>query len=285
MAIPVPSIVENLDETEYHADPVEGGSLSYTGMKQLLKSPAHYRYYMDAPREPKPAFDAGHIIHALVLGTPLNVIELPYADYRTAAAREERDAAYASGLIPVKPGELDPLKEIAEAVLTDTLARPLFETSLPAELSLFAPHPDFDGVTIRGRVDKIAQIGEDPVLVDLKTCQDSAPAEFARDIANFGYYLQAVVYANLWAWTHPGEPQPEMLFVAVAKTKPHLVSVNRIGMQYEDLGAMHFARAVERYAEGKRTGQWPGYAPTVWEQEPPAWLLHLEDDAQTEIII
>ena len=39
--------VGGMDEATYHADPVQGGSLSYSGMKQLLKSPAHYRHYMD----------------------------------------------------------------------------------------------------------------------------------------------------------------------------------------------------------------------------------------------
>ena len=64
--INVPCAVENLPENIYHADPVQGGSVSYTGMKEILKSPAHYRHYMDTPRTEKPAFDYGHIVHALV---------------------------------------------------------------------------------------------------------------------------------------------------------------------------------------------------------------------------
>lgn len=284
MSVEVPSLVLDLPEAEYHADPVEGGSLSYSGMKQLLKSPAHYRHYMDAPRVEKKVFDEGTIIHSLVLGTPLNVVELPYSDYRSKDARAARDEAYAAGLIPVKPGELDPLTTIAEAVLAYPEARALFETDLPAEVSLFAPDP-VTGVTIRGRVDKVAQVDGNTVLVDLKTCQDADPAEFRKNIAQFGYYLQSAVYTRLWSWTHEDTPPPEMRFVAVSKTAPHLVSVHRMGLEFDELGEIQMRRAIDRYKTGVETGEWPGYLPIVWEQSPPAWLLAAEESEELEIIL
>lgn len=135
--ISTPSLIAGLDEATYHADPVVGGSLSYTGMKQLLKSPAHYRHYMDAPREEKAVFDAGHIIHALVLGTDLGVVEIPAHTLAsngaasTTVAKQFIAEARLDGLTPVKASELEPLREIAEAVLADGQARALFETDSP----------------------------------------------------------------------------------------------------------------------------------------------------------
>ena len=277
--INVPCAIENLPENIYHADPVQGGSLSYSGMKEILKSPAHYRHYMDTPRVEKPAFDYGHIVHALVLGTDLQVVELPFTDYRTKAAREARDDVYAAGNTPLKEGELDPLKEVAEAVLAHPTARALFENDGATELSMFAPDPT-TGVWVRGRADKVSQWDDATVLVDLKTTPDADPREFNRKgIAGFRYYLQAHVYGQLWKWTHDGQPTPEMLFVAVSKTEPHLVSVNRLDWAYEDLGQTAMRTALDTYKWCLNTGEWPGYPTEISLLEPPAWLIYEDDEA------
>ena len=283
-----PSLVLDMPEDVYHADPVEGGSLSYTGMKELLKSPAHYRHYVDEPRVEKPAFDAGHIVHALVLGTPLNVTEIPLSVLAsngaasTKAAKEFIAEARLDGLIPVKASEMDPLREIAEAVLAYEPSRALFEQDGPAEVSMFAPDPE-SGVWIRGRADKLATVNDETVLVDLKTTLSADPQEFNRKaIAAFRYYLQATVYTNLWHWLDPDRPRTEMLFVAVSKTAPHLVSVNRVDWVYEDIGETHMRRAIDRYQAGIETGEWPGYAPIIHDATCPSWLME-DDEEEIEI--
>lgn len=283
--INVPCAVENLPENIYHADPVQGGSLSYTGMKELLKSPAHYRHYMDSPRVEKPAFDAGHIVHALVLGTPLDVTVIPSellasnGSASTKAARQFIEEARLDGLIPVKAGDLEPLERVAEAVLAHPTARTLFEHDGPTELSMFVPDP-VTGVWMRGRADKVSQWEGETVLVDLKTTPDADPREFNRSaVAKFRYYLQAHVYGQLWKWTHDGQPTPEMLFVAVSKTEPHLVSVNRLDWAYEDLGQKAMRTALNTYKACMTSGEWPGYANEISLLEPPAWLIYENDEA------
>ena len=268
-----------MPESVYHGDPVQGGSLSYTGMKEILKSPAHYRHYMDTPRIEKPAFDYGHIVHALVLGTDLQVVELPFTDYRTKASREARDDVYAAGNTPLKEGELDPLKEVAEAVLAHPTARALFENDGATELSMFAPDP-VTGVWVRGRADKVSEWEGETILVDLKTTPDADPREFNRGaVAKFRYYLQAHVYGQLWKWTHEGQPTPEMLFVAVSKTEPHLVSVNRLDWAYDDLGQTAMRTALNSYKACVNAGEWPGYPTEVSLLEPPTWLIYENDEA------
>ena len=281
--ITAPCLVEGLDEDTYHADPVEGGSLSYTGMKELLKSPAHFRHYMDQPRVEKKVFDAGHIVHALVLGTPLNVVEIPESVLAsngaatTKAAKEFVAAARLDGLIPVKAHELEPLHATAEAVLAYMPARELFEGEGPTELSMFTPDPA-SGVWLRGRADKVADVEGETVLVDLKTCLDADPQAFNRQsVAKFGYYLQAVVYSRLYAQI-TGTPAPEMRFVAVTKTAPHLVSDNTIDWAYEDLGEKAMRTAITRYKAGVETGTWPGYPEELTTLTPPAYLIYDQDE-------
>ena len=284
--INVACAVENLPENIYHADPVQGGSVSYTGMKELLKSPAHYRHYMDSPRVQKPASDEGHIVHALVLGTPLDVTVIPSeilasnGATSTKAAKQFIEEARLDGLTPVKAGDLEPLERVAEAVLAHPTARVLFEHEGPTELSMFAPDP-VTGVWVRGRADKVSEWEGETILVDLKTTPDADPREFNRGaVARFRYYLQAAVYGWLYQATNPMPVSvPEMLFVAVSKTEPHLVSVNRLDWAYDDLGQTAMRTALNTYKACMNTGEWPGYPTEVSLLEPPTWLIYENDEA------
>lgn len=285
LEISTPSAVINMPEKVYHADPVKSGSLSYTGMKQLLKSPAHYRHYIDQPREEKKVFDIGTIVHALVLGTPLDVTVIPeklLASNGAASTKAARDfiaEARADGFIPIKADELIPLEEIAESVLAYPTARALFEHDGPTEYSMFAPDPD-SGVWIRGRADKVSEFENKTVLVDLKTAPSADPKEFTQQVAAFRYDLQAWVYGNLYQQTAIEAVEiPEMLFVAVSKTAPHLVSVNRVDWAFEALAEQSMKIAINRYQDGQDTGNWPGYAEGVHLLEPPAWLIYENDEA------
>lgn len=280
-------VYEDVPEAEYHADTaVPGGSLSYSGMKQLLKSPAHYRHYMDAPRVEKKAFDAGHIIHAMVLGTGLDVTVIPDGLLAANGAASTKEAkqfvaeARLDGLIPVKQAELDPLQDIAEAVLAHDVARALFENDGPTELSMFAVDEP-SGVWVRGRADKVSELDGDLVLVDLKTTPDADPREFNRQLARFQYFLQAHVYSWLAQTTGVTETIPEMVFVAVSKTEPHTVSVTRLDWLYMDLGKQQMRLAVDRYKACMESGVWPAY-PTISELSPPAWMI-ADDDEEIEI--
>ena len=66
-----PGIYAGIDETVYHADsdlaPELGRSLSQSGAKTLLASPARFAWERDHGRPPKDAYDLGTLVHALVL--------------------------------------------------------------------------------------------------------------------------------------------------------------------------------------------------------------------------
>ncbi len=75
---------------------------------------------------------------------------------------------------------------------------------------------------------------------------------------------------------------PGMLFVAVSKTEPYLVSVNSLDWMYDDLGTKAMREAIRRYQDGVLTGDWPGYTEQVTELTPPSYLVY-EDDEEIEI--
>lgn len=275
--VTVPGIYE-LTDAVYHADPVEGGSLSSTGAKALLRSPARFRYDREHPVQKK-AYDLGHVVHAKVLGVGMDIVEVKYDSWRTRAAKTARAEAYLAGKIAMLTHELAPAVEMAEAVLAHPLARALFERPGQSEASLFATDPG-SGVVLRARIDHLPDATERrTICVDLKTAESAYPPDFRRSAADFGYDIQRAWYPHVLSLVR-GDHDPAFVFVVVEKCRPHLVSVIEMDPTFAEVGRTRMRRAIEIYRRCRDSGQWPGYAPVVHTIEPPVWLTYAEE-AQT----
>ena len=243
-----------LSEAEYHAHP----ALSYSVGKVLLRSPLHYRHAL-THREETTEFDVGHAIHALVLGVGADIVEIPYDSYRTQAARDARDEAYAAGKTPVKTAQLEPVRAAAEAVLSHPTARSWLELPGDVEVPLFATDPG-TGVEIRGKLDKLADLGGRPVPVDLKTVTDAREGPFFRAVRDYDYDLQAALYRHLVQLAGLGDPTPAVV-IAAEKVPPHDVAVFQLS--HEDIVAAGELKLRTVLARAKalrdQPDAWPGY--------------------------
>src|SRR5699024_9463999 len=118
-----------------------GRSLSATGAKTLLTNPARFAWERDNGRPEKRVFDLGTLAHALILGNPdRRVTVIDAYDWRTKAAREARDAAYAAGQVPVHRGDLRATVELRRAVRNHPLASAILSQGR-AEQSLYWTDP------------------------------------------------------------------------------------------------------------------------------------------------
>ena len=198
--------VYDLDEADYHRDPVPGGSLSFSSAKRLLppSCPALFAHEREHGRPNKATFDFGHAAHAAVLGVgaPLAVIDAP--DWRSKAAREERDAAYAAGLTPVLADEAAQVDGMVAALRRHPTASALLDpTCGKAEQSLFRQEPRH-GVWLRSRVDWLGEPDADGhlILADYKTTVSADPGAISRTVATYGYHAQHAWYTDqaCWAW-------------------------------------------------------------------------------------
>lgn len=273
--IDLPSLVAGMSDDEYRADPVPGGSLSSTGAKAILKSPAHYRWQIDHPRQ-STAFDIGHAVHALVLGVGMTVEVLDFDSYRTKAAQQARDEAASAGLAPILSGDYQPIVDMAEAVATHPGAIELFERDGAPEVSAFACDPE-TGVWLRARPDFLPDPGAGPTpIVDLKTSISADPKQFTRSAAEYGYDIQAELYRHVVSLAR-GDSATEFRFVVVEKTPPHLVSVVELDAEYAAIGRQRMRRAIETYRRCRETDEWPGYGAETHLIAPPRWLAYEED--------
>lgn len=276
-----PGVYPGVPELDYHArrfGPEE--SLSSTEAKRILEAPAVFRWYRDHPEPPKDAFDAGHVIHSLVLGTGLDLCVHDWPDLRSKAAREDVQEHRDAGEVPIKRELYLELASVADSVLMDPLAGPLFQGGTP-EQSIYATDPD-TGAWMRGRLDWVTDYDGQPAIVDLKTTGRSAiPSDFARDAASYDYALQREFYRLIWAQLGGGE-DVTFLHVVVSKQPPHLVSVIEFDLDFEMTGKARARRALDTYAECMESGEWPGIPPIIHRVGPPIWYV---DQEQEEIVI
>lgn len=283
-------LVHGIPDAEYHQMP----GLSATGMKAILRSPAHYRQKIDH-RVEKAAFDFGHAVHAKILGVGMDVAVIPdevLASNGAASTKAAKDFiadARANGLVPVKADTIAEIDAIAEAVLAHPKASPLLALPGDPEVSLFGNDPE-TGVPLRGRIDYLARVADDLVVnVDLKTTNDASRLKVSRTIADFGYDIQSEAYKHLLR-INGLDPAPTHL-IFVEKDPPHEVRVVQLAHpDWIDVGRTLMRRAIDRYAACIATDTWPGDDDTPGEADvidPPGFYLHqheLELDDDIEVV-
>lgn len=267
-----------LAENEYHADP----ALSSSRARRLLESPAKFHWGESHPEPSKAAFDLGTAVHSKVLGTGADTVAIPAGllatngAASTAAAKEFIAEARAKGLTPVKAEVAATVEAMTESVLAHPEARRLFEQSGNPEASVFATDPTTN-VDMRARFDYLPDFTvDDPWTVDLKTtAKSAAPEEFARTIANLGYYVQQEWYLHAYAIA-TGDFMARMKFVVVETDAPHLVGVYSLATEFAEMGRQKVQRALTTYAKCIESGVWPGYDTNPDPIQPPTWLMFQE---------
>lgn len=275
--VTMPPLVDGMSDDDYHADPVPGGSISSTGMKRLLRSPAAYRYAVDHPQAHSDAFDLGKVAHAKVLGTGADLVVVDADSWRTNAAKQQRDDARAAGKVPLLAADAERVDAMVDAVLAHPIAAALLAAEGQSEQSAFW-QDEATGVWCRARFDRRTRLANGrPVVVDLKTAVTAAPGDWGRHCHSFGYHVQASHY--LEAARHAaGDEDPAFLFIAVEKEAPHLVAVHELDAAALARGAELAHRARALYAHCTSTGDWPGYPPEVALVSLPPYAFRDRED-------
>lgn len=276
-----PCLVPVMSDEVYHGDPVEGGSLSSSGAKTLLKSPAHYQWSR-AHRVEKSTYDVGHAVHAKVLGVGMQAVVIPDSVLASNGAASTAEAkkfiaeARLAGQVPLKADVMAEVDAMVESVLSHPDARAVFERPGVAESSAFAPDPE-TGVWMRARPDFLPDRTERRTIIgDLKTAVSADPRDFDRTAADYGYDVQSVFYPEVVRNVR-GDDDVAFVFVIVEKTAPYLVSVCELVDDFPRVGRSKMRRALERFRECRETGEWPGYDRGVHGVSPPRWHVINEE--------
>lgn len=248
-----PGLYPDVLESQYHTD----SAVSQSGLKTLLECPARYKWQLDNPPPPKDVYDFGHAVHAKVLGTGLDVVEVEADTWQTKAAREAKVQAHAAGKVPLLTKDVTKVHAMAEVVLAHPAARAVLEAEGQSEVSAWWTDPE-TGVPCRGRFDRLTQMSDGtPTIVDLKTSPSAAPAKFAKSVYDFGYGAQQDMYVG--GHEVITGHRPEYVIVVVEKDAPHVTEVYTLDSIAVERGHWAIRDALALYVHCAETDTWPGY--------------------------
>lgn len=275
--------IYDMPDAEYHADPVPSGSLSNTEARRILNCPAKYKWFKGR-QEHKQEFEFGHAAHLAALGIGADVVVCDFDDWRTKAAKAERDEARAAGKSPVLAREWDTVQEMVAALHRHPIANTLLTSQGGrSEQSMFWQDTDpFSGrsIWLRGRLDRLpaVPVSGRMIVADYKTAASAESSAFARSAANFGYHMQAAWYID-GVRTLLGVDDPAFVFVVQERDAPYLVNVIELDATALDIGRARNRRAIDRFIECTDNDRWPGYSDGVELVSLPRWAELQEEQA------
>jgi hypothetical protein len=257
------------------------GGVNISTLKELGRSPLHYRHRLANPKESKP-LTLGSAAHCAVLE--------PERFDRDHAVWGERTE---SGRLRPRIGKAYEAFEVLNAhrkILTepeqvDALAmQAAVRSSAPAMRYLRAGEPEVtmqwvDEETCapcRGRADWITTDAGWPVIVGLKTARDCRPILFGNQAAKLGYHLQWAFYRDGFEKIHGKAPR--MVEIVVESVAPHDVAVYIIPAEIIEQGRAEYRDLLVRLADCKRANNWPGAVPGETHLTLPSWVYDSDDD-------
>lgn len=269
-----PGLHQNVPMAEYLAlDALGSSSLEWIGV-----SPRHFQYMSTAERGDTAATARGTAVHMAVLEPSAfkavytlepDVTLIGGASPRaTKAYKDEVAAMRAGGRIVLKRDDLDAIEDMAAAVWAHPHAAALLHRAPQREVTGVW---NVDGLLCRGRFDALGP----GVLADLKTTnklKDFSP----WTITKRGYYRQLAMQRD--GLKRLGHEIHHAFLIAVESSAPYDVGVFALDGPTLDVGWDECRRLMDRLAQCKRTGNWPGMYPDVQQaQLSDAVALQLPD--------
>lgn len=268
----IPGVYDISDEM-YHSDPVPGGSLSSSGARKLLppSCPAIFRYYATRPSPPRREFDFGHAAHKLVLGKGPDLAVVDAKDWRTKAAKEARDAAYAEGKVPILASEYRRAEAMARAVREHPIASAILDPEIGDPEQTLIWQDSQTGIWRRARLDWLpnGQSGRF-IVADYKTTVSANPDAIRKSVYSYGYHAQEDWYLDGVESLGLAE-DPAMVFIFQEKTPPYLITVIQIDPAARRAGRRMNRLAIDIYRQCRETGVWPGYTDDIPLISLPSW--------------
>lgn len=220
-----------------------------------------------------PAMVEGQVIDALVLGGPGSVerfVVVDADDWRTKAAREQRDEALAAGRIPVLASAMAEYARQASAVRTQLAARGIDLAGGDPQVTVVWTD---GGVRCRGRLDWLrVDDGGGAHVVELKRLSALHAHALARAVVERGYDIQMAAYTRGLEAVLPAVAGRVTWTWVTVELEPVVgVRLVRPTGAMRELGRVRWERAVSMWRECWERDEWPGWSDI--DLDPPAWEL------------
>ena len=259
-------IIFDMPNAAYHASE----AISKSGLDQIARSPAHYKYSPSA--NDSEALILGSAFHDFVLLPDVfkkTYVVLP-EDFnsKTKAGKAELAALKKAGKVILKADWMHSIDGMAASIKRHPKASKLLQNGKP-EVSIFWVDSD-TGLDCRCRPDFIHDSG---ILVDLKSTVDASPAAFSRSAAKFRYHVQDAFYSEGYKQATGSFPRG-FVFVAVEKKTPFAVGCYELDDEAKALGRFLFENDLNTLLKAKTSNSWPSsYSDEIENLSLPAWAF------------
>lgn len=274
LATPENGLVFDLPPEQYHVRTL--GEVSNSGIKQALRSAAHYKAWIETPDDnDTPTLAFGRAFHCALLEpkrfATAYAVPPDFGDLRTKAGKAARDAWHASNprVETIPQEDMDRITGMLRAVHAHPWARRAVQDGSSEVTCRWIDAET--GLPCKARADYFVQ-GRAPYVLDVKTTLDASPEEFTRSIAKYGYHIQHAHYCE--GWRNAGIPLSNYLLLAVESQAPYAVALYHIDAEAEQRGYDLRSKGIQRIAHGMQTGEWPAYTNDITRLSLPRWALN-----------
>lgn len=265
----------NLPMADYLALDAFSSSVAF---RVVTQSPYHARYSQIAPENYCKTADIGTAAHKILLeGTEDGIVLIDAPDWRTNAAKAERDAAYAECKIPLLVHQIDAIRAMVNSVrsfVEKTEIAKVFGSG-NAEVSI---HWDEGGLLCKARPDYLS----DDWHISLKTTSASAnPALWIRrQLTPMGYDFGLAFYER--GLKANGVKVQHRLLV-IEQNPPYGCSLIALGPDKKAISTALVQQSIETWKRCVETGEYPGYPTDTHYAEATPWELAEAEERELEM--
>ena len=240
----------------YHAD---RSCVSVSGLKQLLRSPAHFQAYLQGvSHKDTPAKFMGTAVHSRLLEPDLyaqDYVVAPNSDKRT---KEYKDFELANANRRIlTPDQMAAVEGIAHSVAQHESATTLLRAGLVEHSIIW--QDEKTGIWQKIRPDCLCIDFDTGICLDVKKTVDASPAAFVRSCINYDYDLQAAVY--LEGLRQVFQRDFDFVFLAVEESAPHGCALYGAPEEMLLRGTRRYHQAMNLLKRCRDANEWPCYQP------------------------
>lgn len=285
----------DVPEDEYHRK--ELGVLSCTGMKQALRSPAHYRAWLAAPDDEKEtaAKKFGKALHCAVLeparfATAYQVLPAdaprkpsitqinaknPSAD--TVLAIQYYERLRRSGRIIIASEDMARINAMAASIAAHPWAQKMLQGGVSEVVARWTD--ERTGLPCKLRADYLRDPDSSARLcIDVKAVRDASPRGFQRALWEYLYPLQWAHYTE--GFKRVQRELAGFVFLCVENEAPFVAQPYVLEPDTEAAGEMLRARGADIIARCVQTGIFPGYSDDLLSISLPPWAIREIEDKE-----
>ena len=244
-----------MTEREYREHP----AISRSELFKISESPEKFKYYREHQEEPTPALLFGQLFHAMAL-QPETVwdefIVAPNVDRRTKAGKEAfaEFEAQAKSKTVVSVDIVEQATAMCEALHRNEFVKKLFKGE---KEKAFFWVDEMTGEECKCRTDVLTEIGNNLIIVDLKSADCAETESFMKAAIKYGYDFQSAMYID-GVKANMGK-DPLFVFIVIEKKPPYAVNILQADKLLIRRGYDLFREYLGIYHDCRQTGNFYGY--------------------------